>query len=139
MLTLSQAPASLPKLSISRVAALRDPEWETRERGYHDAAVEELNSLVRRYNGVAPYAVRRAYYMRTAELERVYENSAGDIIQGITDRISSSTRLRGGQGPFDEDDGKISGGNSEESGGQDSIRFMEILKEWFSSLRKRAR
>ena len=64
---------------------------------------------------------------------------ASDIIQGITDRISSSTRLRGGQGPFDEDDGKISGGNSEESGGQDSIRFMEILKEWFSSLRKRAR
>ena len=139
MLTLSQAPASLPKLSIPQVSALRDPEWEARERGYHDAAVEELNSLVRRYNGVAPYAVRRAYYMRTAELERVYENSAGDIIQGITDRISSSTRLRGGQGPFDEDDGKISGGNSEESGGQDSIRFMKILKEWFSSLRKRAR
>ena len=139
MLTLSQAPASLPKLSILQAAALRDPEWVARERGYHDAAVEELNSLVRRYNGVAPYAVRRAYYMRTAELERVYENSAGDIIQGITDRISSSTRLRGGQGPFDEDDGKISGGNSEESGGQDSIRFMEILKEWFSSLRKRAR
>lgn len=139
MLTLSQPPASLPKLTVAQVSALRDAEWEGRERSYHDAAVGELNSLVRRYNGLAPHAVRRAYYTRTAELEKVYQDSAEDILQGIADRRNNpSMRSLGGQSPFDDDEGKI-GGIPHGSGANGDLRFWDMLKGWFSALTQRAR
>src|ERR1700761_5152419 len=62
MLTLTRSQLTPP--STADVRALRDGEWETRERAYHDSALAEVNSLVRKYNGLAPYAVRRAYYVR---------------------------------------------------------------------------
>lgn len=139
MLTLSQSPASLPKLTVGQVTALRDAEWESRERAYHEAAVEELNSLVRRYNGVAPYAVRRAYYTRMAELQRAYQDSAEDILQGIADRIiNHPSRIDSHQNLFDDGDGNSSGG-SDSSGVSSSIRFRDMLKEWLSVFTKRAR
>lgn len=139
MLTLSQPSASLPKLTVAQIAVLRDGEWEARERSYHEAAVEELNSLVRRYNGLAPYAVRRAYYMRTAELEKAYQDGAEDILQGIADRINNpSARLNGGVRSFDDENGKSRGGNSD-VGVFGGMRFRDMLKEWFSVFTKRGR
>ena len=102
MLTISQPPALLPKLTSAEVSALRDSDWETRERAYHDTAIEEINSLVRKYNGMAPYSVRKPYYMRVAELEndllaleltalRVVANSA----DGKPHPASSVLKLRG--------------------------------------------
>ncbi|KAH7887496.1 hypothetical protein F5I97DRAFT_837424 [Phlebopus sp. FC_14] len=86
MLTMSQSAAMLPSLSFSTVTSLRDHEWEERERSYHDTAVGELNSLVRKYNAMAPYAVRRPYYTRDAELAKAYQDCGGDILRGIAER-----------------------------------------------------
>ena len=87
----SMHPASLlPKFALTDVTTMRDPEWEAKEKSYHETAVDELNALVRKYNGLAPYAVRRAYYMRTTELERVYKEAAEDILQGLEDRAKES-------------------------------------------------
>ncbi|KAH7930633.1 hypothetical protein BV22DRAFT_1000059 [Leucogyrophana mollusca] len=85
-LTMSQPAALLPSLSVTDITSTRDREWEERERAYHDMAVAELNSLVRKYNGLAPYAVRRPYYSRDAELAKVYEESGEDILRGISER-----------------------------------------------------
>ncbi|KAI0758078.1 hypothetical protein C8Q74DRAFT_296365 [Fomes fomentarius] len=80
-------PASLlPKLTVDDVTVMRDPQWEEKERSYHETALEEVNALVRKYNGLAPYAVRRAYYMRSAELERVYKEAGPDILFGLEER-----------------------------------------------------
>ncbi|CAL1700074.1 unnamed protein product [Somion occarium] len=136
MLTLSQPPALLPKLTLADVTSLRDTEWEARERAYHDAAVEELNALVRKYNGLAPYAVRRPYYMRNAELEKAYRDSAEDILRGIAKRANTlATTPRNGQGAFDDDEGKT----GVESGGDLApIRLRDILKQWLSGFIRRS-
>ncbi|TCD61363.1 hypothetical protein EIP91_008553 [Steccherinum ochraceum] len=89
MLTISQPTGLLPKLTVAEAGALQDAEWEARERAYHDSAIDELNSLVRKYNGLAPYAVRRPYYLRSAELEKAYRDSAEDILRGIAERVNA--------------------------------------------------
>lgn len=89
-LTTTQSAPSLP--SIALVASLRDREWEERERSYHNTAIAELNSLVRKYNATAPYAVRRPYYARNTELDRAYQDSAEEILRGIHERSRGPLR-----------------------------------------------
>ncbi|KAH9071616.1 hypothetical protein EDB83DRAFT_2575046, partial [Lactarius deliciosus] len=79
VLALTHSRLSLP--SLADVQALRDEEWETRERAYHDSALAEVNSLVR--NALTPYAVRRAYYVREVELAKNYDQSAEEIEREI--------------------------------------------------------
>lgn len=83
--TLTQSTPSLVPLSSSTVTS-RDWEWEARERSYHDAAITELNSLVRKHNAMAPYAVRRAYYSRDTELARVYRDCGEEILRELDER-----------------------------------------------------
>ncbi|KAF9226746.1 hypothetical protein BS17DRAFT_794196 [Gyrodon lividus] len=85
-LTMSQRAALLPSLSLSIILSLRDREWEERERSYHDTAVAELNSLVRKCNTMAPYAVRRPYYARDTELAKAYQDCGEEILRGIAER-----------------------------------------------------
>ncbi|KAG2152527.1 hypothetical protein BD769DRAFT_1624085 [Suillus cothurnatus] len=85
-LTMLQPAAALPSLSLGSVTSLRDREWEERECSYHDTAVAELNSLVRKYNALAPYSVRRPYHSREAELAKAYQDCGDDILRGISER-----------------------------------------------------
>ncbi|KAF5371287.1 hypothetical protein D9758_004245 [Tetrapyrgos nigripes] len=89
-LTTLHPPNLLLRFSLTDIKNLRDAEWEKRERSYHDTAVEEVNALVRKYNGIAPYAVRRAYYMRSVEIEKVYGECAEDILKGIKGRLTEA-------------------------------------------------
>ncbi|KAH9071613.1 hypothetical protein EDB83DRAFT_260474, partial [Lactarius deliciosus] len=91
VLALTHSRLSLPSLADLR--ALRDEEWETREKVYHDSALVEVNSLVRKYNALAPYAVRRAYYVREVELANIYDQSAEEILREI-ERRSRGSRMR---------------------------------------------
>ncbi|GLB34226.1 putative protein with domain of unknown function (DUF1992) [Lyophyllum shimeji] len=86
MLTLSTPPGLLHTFKLSDVRSFRDPEWEQRERSYHQVALEDLNALVRKYNGLAPYAVRRPYYMHNVEMDRLYEESAEEILRELGER-----------------------------------------------------
>ncbi|KAG5219677.1 DUF1992 domain-containing protein [Salix suchowensis] len=81
--------------TLVELQALRDDNWEKRELNYHTAAIAEINALVRKYNTVAPYAVRRPFYTREAELDRAYEESGEDILQGLEERKRLS--VLGGQ------------------------------------------
>ncbi|KAH9048932.1 hypothetical protein EDB84DRAFT_22958 [Lactarius hengduanensis] len=80
---LTLTPSRLSSPSLADVRALRDGEWESHERAYHDSALVEVNSLVRKYNALAPYAVRRAYYVREVELANIYDQSAEEILREI--------------------------------------------------------
>lgn len=90
------------------ITRLRDHEWEKREQGYHDQSLTEINSLVRKYNGVAPYAVRKTPLDRRAELERMYEESKEEILEEIRRRASEGQFGKVDLGPRgygeDEDD-----------------------------------
>ncbi|CAG8652232.1 22171_t:CDS:2 [Dentiscutata erythropus] len=69
---------------------LRDSGWEKMQHSYYKKAIEKLNSKLRSYNIVAPYAVRKCYLSLDEEYMRVYKNvkredtkSIGMINDGI--------------------------------------------------------
>ncbi|KAL6307145.1 hypothetical protein BKA93DRAFT_728230 [Sparassis latifolia] len=136
MLTSSQPLALLPTLTLTDVTSLRDAEWEAREKSYHDTALEEVNSLVRKYNGLAPYAVRRPYYMRTAELERVYRDSGEDILRGLAERMQASSVSPQPRGVTDaEEEGTASGAAVADTWAR--LRIRDLLRDWWGALRGR--
>ncbi|OJT09509.1 hypothetical protein TRAPUB_14008 [Trametes pubescens] len=130
-ITAAHPAALLPRLTLADVTALRDPEWEARERGYHDTALEELNSLVRKYNGLAPYAVRRPYYMRSVELERVYAEAGEDILRGLEER-AKGVKPRRPAYTLSEDE---QGGGAAVAGGGSAVDWRGLqLRDMFRDL-----
>jgi DnaJ family protein C protein 28 len=88
-------------MTIADATALRDPSWVKREAGYHAHAIGEVNLMLRKYNGLAPPTVRRGYHSVEAELARVYEDGAAEILQQLRDTTGTA-------------DGGVSSGKTEE-------------------------
>jgi len=102
-------PLSLDRITVDYITNLRDPEWEEQERSYHETALSEVNSLVRKYNAMAPYIARRALYTRHVELERMYSESVKEVHGEL---LAKLTRGKGdeptfGSGRNDEDDDPV--------------------------------
>ena len=117
-----------PPPSAADVHALRDSEWEARERAYHDSALAEVNSVVRKYNALAPYAVRRAYYVREVELARIYHESGEEILQELEGRLrKSGARAKGEANPGgDEEENML----MEASADVRVLRLRDLFWEW---------
>ena len=135
MLTISRPAALLTSLSLSDVTSWRDNEWEAREKSYHDTALAEINSLVRKYNAMAPYAVRRTVYSLEAELNKVYQESGEDILQGISERVNSSPSATVGPVTDFNDDRVGSGGAA--VGGLGPVRIRDLIRQWVASVKAR--
>ncbi|KAL0951975.1 hypothetical protein HGRIS_008628 [Hohenbuehelia grisea] len=118
---ISLPPPTLSILSSSPSLRRAQTTWETQERSYHDAAVGELNNLVRKYNGLAPYAVRRTPYTREGELERLYRDAAPDIVEGL--------KLRAGQ--LSKGHGKVRGVSEDGEGGGPAGEDTAPLKQYW--------
>lgn len=130
-LTRSQTPLRGPSLSLADVRALRDGEWEARERAYHDSALAELNSLVRKYNALAPYAVRRVYYVREVELAKIYYESGEEILREIEGRLRGpGPRAKIDARPGEDDDEVVPMGAST-AGEVRVIRLRDLFWQWF--------
>nr|GAT59732.1 predicted protein [Mycena chlorophos] len=78
--------------SESEIHSFRDHSWSVTHASYHTAALAELNDQVRRYNALAPYAVRRPLHALETELRRVYKLGPDEIIRVLASR----KRLRKG-------------------------------------------
>ena len=74
---------------IAWARAFRDPEWVRGERGYHDAAVHQLNESVRRYNNIAPASARKLLYDRA----RFVDSALAEALPFLVE--AASARLRG--------------------------------------------
>ena len=110
-LTIENPPSILSKFTLETIKAHRDPDWVNKEKGYHETAVAELNSLVRKYNAVAPYAVRRPYYILEVEIGRAYDEATSDIMQMIAKRAQEvDSTLRSGSGGTSQGTGHGSAG-----------------------------
>ncbi len=133
MLTLPRQP--LRELSLADAQALRDREWEAREKAYHESALVEVNTLVRKYNALAPYAVRRATYVRNVELDRAYAEGAEDVIQELAGRIRGSQA-----GAVNLEDRTVRDEEDEhtvlrvESQGN-VLRLRDLFRQWFGGRR----
>ncbi|KLO07921.1 hypothetical protein SCHPADRAFT_835990 [Schizopora paradoxa] len=136
MLTSSRPSSELLSMSLDDCKALRDSEWETRERAYHDIAINDVNTAVRRYNGVAPYPIRRALYDRSAELKRVYENGAEEILKAIRQRVAEGSVGVADASLLGDEEGK--GGLGTRGGGSGtmiSFGFWDMVRSWFAQRR----
>lgn len=135
MLTLSRPAALLPQLSLADVTSWRDVEWEARERSYHDTAVAEINSLVRKYNGMAPYAVRRAPYALEHELDRAYQESGEGILKGIAERATAGSVAARAQCAASEEDSERTGGShANQDHDWAPVRIRDVIRQWVASL-----
>jgi len=132
MLTLSGSRPSLRELSLAEARALRDEEWEARERAYHESALEEVNALVRKYNALAPYAVRRAYYVRDVELAREYEESGEDILRELGGRLRGSASGAGRE--IDDEGHEVTFGGVLSPG--PVLRLRDLFWRWFRGRRR---
>ncbi|KAI0089221.1 hypothetical protein BDY19DRAFT_1041588 [Irpex rosettiformis] len=133
MLTLSRSAALLPKLSLAEVTSWRDTEWEAREKSYHDTALAEINSLVRKYNGLAPYPVRRIAYSLEVELSKVYQESGEDILLGIAERANSSSYPT--TGPIADSDDERVGSGGAATDGLAPVRIRDVIRQWITSVK----
>lgn len=133
MLTISRTPTSLASLTVEQISAFRDKEWEDRERGYHNTALEEVNSLVRKYNGMAPYAVRRGHYGLEAELDKAYRESAEDILTGIAERLKAGPTGLPKNGAADWDDERAPS-QTQVDFSWSPVRIRDVLREWLGKL-----
>lgn len=79
-------PILLSRLTIEDIKNHKDVEWIEREKSYHDAAVKELNNLVRKYNTFAPYSVRRSLYNREVEVGKLAEGCAEKVFKKLKER-----------------------------------------------------
>jgi DnaJ family protein C protein 28 len=134
ILTTTAPTPPLDHISVDYIASLRDPEWEERERSYHETALGEVNSLVRKYNAMAPYVARRALYMRNVELERLYKESAGEIHEKLVTKLGGEgdgTAL--GPGHDEDDDFSSTHGTS-----LPSLGIWAMVKKLFTRVRTSA-
>ncbi len=107
-------------ITLSRIEGLQDEEWFCRERSHHQAALEEVNSLVRKYNTLAPYAVRRPYYMLEMEVGRLFEECTEEIFSEL--KKTEDVGGNGVQAEAAEDSANFYG-------------FAEFVKEMLAKLR----
>ena len=128
VVTTATQPPPPERLTVDYITRIRDPEWEEQERSYHETALSEVNSLVRKHNAMAPYIARRALYTRSVELDRLYKESAQEIHEKLVAKLSGKGYETSGSGRGDEDD------NLANSHGASlpSIGIWAMIKEWFT-------
>lgn len=131
MLPLHNTPAALERFTVDDIRAHRDAEWLAREASYHNVAIDELNSLVRKYNGVAPAVVRRPYYVLSSELERAYNDAAEEILDTLAAHTNPTAGPLRGRGLLSDQE-------SVGGGGGEHIGFWDVVVGWFRREPKRA-
>ena len=86
----SEAPSSPPSEPMVQPSAhpFRDPTWESNERSFHKLTVDNLNSICRSYNLIAPQMAQKPYYSLERELKSCFADVApllaGEILERAT-------------------------------------------------------
>jgi hypothetical protein len=81
-------PPSPPRVAQPAISPFRDPEWEANERSFHNLSVDNLNSLCRTYNLMAPQMAQKPYYSLDRELKACFADVAPLLPGEILDRAT---------------------------------------------------
>ena len=68
------------------VPPFRDPQWLETERSYLALAIENLNSMTRSYNLMAPNIAKKPYFSLERELRSCYADVAPQVADAIRER-----------------------------------------------------
>ena len=84
----SPPPPSTEPLVQPSVHPFRDSTWEANERSFHKLTVDNLNSICRSYNLIAPQMAQKPYYSLERELKSCFADVApllpGEILERAT-------------------------------------------------------
>lgn len=75
-----------PRVIDGAVYPFRDSHWEGIEHSYHKAAIENLNSITRSYNLMAPNLAKKPYFTLERELKSCYADVAPQLADEIYQR-----------------------------------------------------
>ncbi|KAK4243362.1 hypothetical protein C7999DRAFT_18274 [Corynascus novoguineensis] len=95
----------------------RDPAWEAAERSYMTLAIENLNTITRSYNLMAPELARKPYFSLERELRACFADVAPHVAGEIRARATRPARSLVDDHPFGNKMGPIKGGGSGSGGG----------------------
>ena len=77
---------SVPLEAELKLPPFRDPAWNSIETSYHTMAINQLNSLTRSYNLMAPELAKKPYYSLERELRACYAEVAPQLADEIRNR-----------------------------------------------------
>lgn len=90
--TQSESPEQAHGEDIPHLPPLRDPNYLSIERSYHELAVEHLNKIARSYNLQAPRSAQKPYINLDRELRSCFAEVAPDLAEEIRRRATERTR-----------------------------------------------
>ncbi|KAI3393836.1 hypothetical protein diail_3563 [Diaporthe ilicicola] len=82
---------------ITLTSPFRDADWEATERSYMELAINNMNTLTRAYNLMAPELAKKPYFSLERELKACYAEVAPQVADEIKDRARRPSRLPHGQ------------------------------------------
>lgn len=118
----------------------RDPDWEKAEHAYLNLSIEQLNSITRSYNLMAPELAKKPYFSLQRELDACFADVAPLVSKEIKDRATApraTTKLTSKPSPFTG--GGIMGGLT----GKDNVKIYDTraepygFKEWWKDVWKK--
>jgi len=80
-------PQSLPATTAA-AHTFRDPVWEANEHSFHALTVNNLNSICRSYNLIAPQMAQKPYYSLERELKSCFADVAPLLADEILERAT---------------------------------------------------
>jgi hypothetical protein len=83
-----------PPASKGRIQLFRDPDWEAAELSFLKLAVENLNSMTRSYNLMAPEVSRRPYLNLSRELKSCFADVAPLLREELRLRAITPTAVK---------------------------------------------
>ncbi|KAL6906592.1 hypothetical protein GGI43DRAFT_234051 [Trichoderma evansii] len=118
----------------------RDPDWEKAENAYLNLSIEQLNSITRSYNLMAPELAKKPYFSLQRELDACFADIAPLISKEIKNRATApraTTNLTSKPSPF-TGEGIMSGLT-----GKDTVKVYDTraepygFKEWWKDVWKK--
>jgi hypothetical protein len=119
----SPAP-STPRPAPQPSRPFRDPTWEATERSYMTLAVQNLNSLTRSYNLIAPALAKKPYFSLERELAACFADVAPQLAGAIQERAARPARSL-----VPADAGRLSGVLDRLGGGKDGLLHTATVYE----------
>ncbi|KAM0254644.1 hypothetical protein ACHAQJ_006553 [Trichoderma viride] len=118
----------------------RDPDWERAEHAYLTLSIDQLNSITRSYNLMAPELARKPYFSLQRELDACFADVAPLVSNEIKERATArrvSSRLTSNPSPFTGE------GIGSGLAGKDKVKIYETraepygFKEWWKDVWKK--
>lgn len=88
----SRSSGSSESESLPHLPPLRDPEYLSIERSYHELQIKTINDLIRSYNLQAPRLAQRPYLNLERELEACYAAVAPSLAEEIERRATERAK-----------------------------------------------